>query len=345
MREQAAEICRRIEETLAGKPLNIMHVCGTHESTLTEHGLRTILPDNLNLVMGPGCPVCITPQGDIDAFSELSRTPNVVVAMYGDLLKVPGSETSLIDAGGRYKVVLSPYQAESFATDHPDEKVVFLSIGFETTAPASATVIVTEPPENLLFYSAHRLIPPALIWLLETGEVNVDGFLLPGHVCTIIGTKPFEGIGVPQVVSGFEPLDMLTAILALAEMVSRGETGVVNAYPRAVKPEGNQKAVEVMDMVFEPVDSYWRSFPVIPGSGLKIRKEFEWYDVRHHFDIPEETGDTSETGCRCGEILRGLARPSDCPLHGKVCNPGHPVGPCMVGMEGACKIWYRYGNR
>jgi len=345
MKQQAEAICERIERTLDGRHLDIMHVCGTHEATRSEHGLRSMLPDNLRLVMGPGCPVCITPQGDIDAFIQLSRTPGVTVATYGDLLKVPGSETSLIDAGGKYKVVLSPHQAEGYAIDHPDEKVVFLSIGFETTAPASAAVIVKEPPENLLFYSAHRLIPPALTWLLASGDVNVDGFLLPGHVCTIIGAKPFETVPVSQVVSGFEPLDMLIAILALAEMVVRGETGVVNAYPQAVKPDGNPNAVKILNEVFEPRDAYWRSFPEIPGSGLKIRKKFELYDVRQHFDLPDETGDTSETGCRCGEILRGIAQPSDCPLHGGACTPHHPVGPCMVGMEGACKIWYRYGSR
>ena len=204
MKEQAAAICTRIVRALDGRPLNLMHVCGTHEDAIAQHGLRSLLPANLRLVMGPGCPVCITPQGDIDAFVELSRTPGVLVATYGDLLKVPGSRTSLLDGGGRYKVVQSPHQAARLAADHPNEKVVFLSIGFETTAPATAATLFSGAPDNFLVYSAHRLIPPALRWLLASGEVHVDGFLLPGHVSTIIGTRPYEGMGVPQVIAGFE---------------------------------------------------------------------------------------------------------------------------------------------
>ncbi|MHC1629983.1 MAG: hydrogenase formation protein HypD [Methanoculleaceae archaeon] len=327
---------------LVDRELRLMHICGTHEASIARSGLRSILPPGMTIVMGPGCPVCITPQGEIDAALELAER-GYTIATYGDLLRVPGSKGSLESCGGDVRVVQGIHKAVEIA-GRTDNEVVFISVGFETTAPTVAASMLERPPENFSILSCHRLVPPAMKWLIEEGEAQLDGFILPGHVCTVMGYWQYEEFPVPQVVAGFEPEDILLGLTMLVEMIRRGERGVKNAYPRAVTRDGNRKAQELMERVFEPCDTEWRGFPVIPESGLRLRDEFSEYDAQEKFDL-EIRHVEGASGCICDRVLRGIARPTDCRLFGKACTPGHPVGPCMVSHEGACRIWYLYGGR
>jgi hydrogenase expression/formation protein HypD len=332
------EIAKAINR-LVDREYSFMHICGTHEAAIARSGLRSLLPDDLNIVMGPGCPVCITPQGEIDAALDLVEK-DCTLATYGDLLRVPGTKGSLEESGGDIRVVQGVHKAVEIAKKQ-EREVVFISVGFETTAPTVAAAILQEPPENFSILSLHRLVPPAMKWLLEQGEAKLDGFMLPGHVCTIAGYKEYEQFPVPQVVAGFEPEDILTGLLMLLKQVHESRAEVENAYPRAVCREGNPKAIAMMYRVFEPADVEWRGFPVIPQSGLKLRKDFERYDAEKKFDVVIRHVD-KHTACICDKVLRGIARPTDCKLFGKVCTPRKPVGPCMVSHEGACKIWHMY---
>src|SRR5512136_1637248 len=337
----ATEISRAIHE-LADRPFSFMHICGTHEASIARSGLRSLLPPNLKIVMGPGCPVCITPQGEIDCALELASR-DITLATYGDLLRVPGTKGSLESCGGDVRVVQGVHKAVDIARK-TEKEVVFISVGFETTAPTVAASILTQPPENFSILSCHRIVPPAMKWLLEQGEAKLDGFMLPGHVCTVTGYEDYEQFPVPQVVAGFEPDDILLGLLMLVRQVREGTHRVDNAYPRAVSREGNVKAKKVMYEVFEPSDVEWRGFPVIPGSGLRLKKEFGQYDAQKKFGI-EFRHVTKHSACICDKVLRGLAQPSDCKLFGKVCTPKKPVGPCMVSHEGACKIWHMYQKK
>ncbi|MCQ8893101.1 MAG: hydrogenase formation protein HypD [Methanolinea sp.] len=332
------EIALKLGE-LVDRDLIFMHICGTHEAAISRTGLRRVLPGRLKIVMGPGCPVCITPQGEIDAALDLVKK-GCTVATYGDLLRVPGTSGSLESSGGDVRVVQGVHKAVEIARNTQKE-VVFISVGFETTAPTVAAAILSGPPENFSILSCHRLVPPAMKWLLEQGEARLQGFLLPGHVCTVAGYWEYEQFPVPQVVAGFEPEDILLGLLMLVEQVRKGEARVENAYPRAVTREGNVKAQELMYRVFEPVDAEWRGFPVIPRSGLRLRKEFEQYDAQKKFDITIRHV-TKQTACLCDRVLRGMAEPTECRLFGRACTPRTPVGPCMVSHEGACRIWYTY---
>jgi hydrogenase expression/formation protein HypD len=289
--------------------------------------------------MGPGCPVCITPQGEIDAALELAEK-GCIVATYGDLLRVPGTHGSLESCGGDVRVVQGAHKAAEIARDS-DKEVVFVSVGFETTAPTVAATILSRPPENFSILSCHRLVPPAMRWLLEQGEADLHGFMLPGHVCTVMGYHEYEEFPVPQVVAGFEAEDILLGLLMLAEQVRDGVARVENAYPRAVTREGNVKAQELMYEVFERQDAEWRGFPVIPQSGLKLRPEFAEYDAQQKFGVEfKHVG--KHSACICDRVLRGIAQPTDCKLFSKACTPRNPVGPCMVSHEGACRIWHMY---
>jgi len=335
------EISRKLEE-LVDRDLSFMHICGTHEASIARHGLRTLLPKRLKIVMGPGCPVCITPQGEIDAALELVQK-GCTVATYGDLLRVPGSSGSLESCGGDVRVVQGVHKAVEIA-EQTDKEVVFISVGFETTAPTVAATLLASPPDNFSILSCHRLVPPAMKWLLEQGEANLHGFMLPGHVCTVTGYSDYEQFPVPQVVAGFEPEDILLGLLMLTTQVREGVHRIDNAYPRAVCREGNVRAKEIMYRVFEPCDSEWRGFPVIPGSGLRLREEFSAYDAQKKFDIEVRHVD-KHTACICDKVLRGIAQPSDCRLFDTACSPRRPVGPCMVSHEGACRIWHTYRVR
>ncbi len=349
-------LANRIIEKLKDMNLNLrlMHVCGTHQDTLVRFGLNSMLKEaGVEIRPGPGCPVCVTTAKEIEEAILLARRGKVI-ATFGDMFRVPGERLSLADVkaeGFDVRVVYSITDCISIA-EKTNKDVVFFSIGFETTAPATASVISTRPATNFSILSAHRLIPPAMEALIRMGEMKIDGFINPGHVSTIIGERPYEFISkrykMPQVIAGFEPLDVLIAVYMLAMQIIRGEAKIENEYTRVVKPEGNEKAQQTMSEVFEPFDTSWRGFPVIPGSGLRVRRKFEEYDARKRYEDELSTLDNEfkePAGCRCGEILRGLVYPDECPLFGKACTPRHPVGPCMVSREGSCNIMLRYGER
>ena len=302
------------------------------EQAIAKYGIRSVLPPQLKIVMGPGCPVCITPQGEIDAACELAER-GCIVTTYGDLLRVPGTKTSLEHVSGDVRIVQGAAKAVEIARQNPDKEVVFISV--------VAATLLTNPPENFSILVSHRLVPPAMKWLMAQGEASLDGFILPGHVCAVMGYHEYEAFPVPQVVAGFEPEDILLSLLMIARQVENGEAKVENAYPRVVTREGNVKAQRLMQEVFTPTDVEWRGFPVIPDSGLALKPEFEAFDAQKKFDLVYAKV-TKNSGCICDRVLRGLADPSDCKLYGKACTPRVPVGPCMVSHEGACRIWYQY---
>jgi hydrogenase expression/formation protein HypD len=345
----AARIIRKIKSVSGSKKIKLMHVCGTHEQTITKNGLRALLPGNIEVVPGPGCPVCITPAGEIDRAIRLSRM-GLTITTYGDMLRVPGSTSSLAKEkahGGDIRIVYSPFEAVEIAKKNPDKNIVFLGIGFETTAPMTAQVIKKSPPDNFSVLCSHRLVPPAMELLLK-GGYDIDGFVDPGHVSTIIGTAPYvplsEKYHIPQVISGFEPLDVLMSIFMLLRQIKNNTAEVENEYARVVKPEGNVHARKLMHEVFEPCSKEWRGLPVIADASLKIRADFSEYDAERKFDIELDEGEACGIGCPlCGNILKGLSNPANCELFGKLCTPENPVGACMVSSEGTCNIAYRYG--
>jgi len=334
----------------ADRRLRLVHVCGTHEAAITEHGLRRLLPENVEVLEGPGCPVCVTPTHDIDAAVQMAESGAVVCA-FGDMMRVPGTRRTLAEAragGADVRTVLSAAESATIARQTRRD-VVFFAVGFETTAPMTAAVLLDKPPENLSVLVSHKLIPEAMACLLELPGASIDGFVAPGHVSTIIGATAYEGIAsrfaVPVVVAGFEPLDVLYATALLLRQFHRGTAEVENAFPRAVSWAGNHTALELIRRVFIPCDTHWRGIGVIPNSGLTLRDAWAAYDARTRFDIAGRTGDDVVPGCRCADMLTARAVPTDCPLFGTACTPQTPVGPCMVGAEGACSIWHRYGGR
>jgi hydrogenase expression/formation protein HypD len=348
----------RISRKLAGdiariscKDLRLMEVCGTHTMSIFRSGIRSLLPPTVHLLSGPGCPVCVTDQREIDAFVAISRREEVIVTTFGDLMRVPGSDSSLQAeraAGGDIRVVYSTMDALQVARDHPSRQVVFLGVGFETTAPtiaAGITAAAGEGIENFSVISAHKRVPPALEALMRLDKVRIDGFILPGHVSVIIGLEAyrpfFEKHRIPCVVAGFEPADILQGIRLLVEQAETGAPQLANAYPRAVSAEGNPRAQQVLSTVFEPADATWRGIGVIPGSGLRIREAYAALDAERRFDlqVPEPK---IPKGCSCGEILTGHKTPPECALYRKVCTPTDPVGPCMVSTEGTCAAYFRY---
>ena len=349
------QISRKIVEhikNLNQKQIRLMEVCGTHTTSIFRNGIRSLLPETISLLSGPGCPVCVTAQNEIDAFIELSKFDDVIITTFGDLMRVPGTHSSLQNqrANGRdIRMVYSTFDALEIARKNPEKKVVFLGVGFETTAPTIAASIITANKMNLdnfFVFSAHKVLPPALFTLMESREdTKIDGFLLPGHVSVIIGTKGyqpfFETYQVPCVVAGFEPVDILQAILMLVEQIETGKPKLANGYQRAVTFDGNRKAQTIMQEVFETADANWRGLGVIPLSGLKIKKEFAAFDAQQVFGI--ELGETKDPkGCACGEILLGLKTPPECPLYKRECTPFQPLGPCMVSSEGTCAAYHRY---
>ncbi len=348
-RRLAKSAVEKIESLLEG-PQKIMHVCGTHEYAICKAGIRSLLPPSLELIAGPGCPVCICPSKDIDEAIFLAER-GIILASFGDMLRVPTSQGSLMGIRGKgadVRLVYSPKDSVEVARANPDKEVVFFSIGFETTAPTTASVILDKPPENFSILSSHRLVPPAMEFLLNVKDIGISGFLLPGHVSTIIGTKPYERFSdvyrVPQVVAGFEPLDVLIGTFMLLKQIKNNTPSVENEYTRIVSEEGNLKAQEVMSTAFKTEDASWRGIGIISDSGLVLRKEFEEYDARKKYSdvIPEIDSQDILPGCKCHLVILGKSRPSDCPLFGKVCSPYNPRGPCMVSEEGSCRISFEY---
>jgi hydrogenase expression/formation protein HypD len=314
-----------------------------------QHGIRSLIPEEVEVVAGPGCPVCCVPSREVDECIYLAKK-GVTITTFGDMLRVPGATGSLSDAradGADIRVVYGVNNAVEIAKK-TDREVVFMAAGFETTAPTTASEIVSGPPENFSVLSCHRLIPPALKFLIESGEVNLNALIEPGHVSTIIGTKPYEifseKYGVPQVVAGFNPFDVLIAIYMILKQVKEGKAEVQNEYKRAVREEGNVKAQKLLEEVFYIKSREWRGFPQIPESVYEVRDEFSQFNAREKFDIKVPESPDVVTGCICGPILRGVARPEECKLFREECNPLNPIGACMVSKEGTCNIAYRYGS-
>ena len=346
-RNIAEKLLEKIKK--ANLKLKIMHVCGTHQDTIVKYGLDNLLRKiGIELIQGPGCPVCVTTSEEISKAILLAEKGKTI-ATFGDMIKVPAGKKSLEKVradGADVKIVYSIDDAIKMAKE---KEIIFLGVGFETTAPSTAVSLLKEP-KNFSVLSFHRYIPPALDALLGMGEVKIDGIICPGHVSTIIGMMPYEPIAkkykIPHVIAGFEPLDVLMAVYMIVKQIEEGRYEVENEYIRCVKKEGNLKAKEVLKEVFEPADAKWRGFPVIKQSKMKIKDKFEDFDAdKIYEDLIEDMEVPPEPkGCRCGEVLRGLIYPQDCPLFGRICNPSNPVGPCMVSVEGACNIEYRYKN-
>jgi hydrogenase expression/formation protein HypD len=349
-----ADLARQLAETIrrtSRRPVRLMEVCGTHTVSIFRSGIRSVLPATVSLLSGPGCPVCVTDQAEIDAFIELARQKDVILTTFGDLMRVPGSTSSLQRerAEGRdIRIVYSTVDALTIARTHPGRQVVFLGVGFETTAPTIAAAILTAaqtPLDNFSVISAHKTVPQALEALMALDDVRIDGFILPGHVSVIIGLNAyrpfFDRHRLPCVVTGFEPADILQAIAAIVQQIESDSPRLENAYPRAVTPQGNLKAQKILAEVFEPADVCWRGIGLIPRSGLKICDAYAKFDATRRFalELPEAR---PPKGCACGEILTGKKIPPECVLYKKVCTPMEPVGPCMVSSEGTCAAYYRY---
>lgn len=336
------------------RPITLMEVCGTHTMAIAKSGLRALLPSNFTLLSGPGCPVCVTSQGDIDAVIELAKIPGVILTTFGDMMRVPGTKSSLEREKGRgadIRVVYSPLEAVKIAEANQDKQVVFLGVGFETTAPGVGLSIeeaAQKGLENYFVWSLHKLVPPALKAILSDEEVKLDGLICPGHVSAVIGIEPYQELAeryrCPCVVTGFELQDILEGIYLLVEQIKNGQARAEIQYRRVVKPQGNLEAKKVIDRVFCQVDAIWRGLGTIPKSGLEVAGPYEQFNARKRFDVPF-LAEEEVKGCSCGEVLKGKKRPFECPLFGVSCTPFRPFGPCMVSSEGACAAYYRYSGK
>jgi hydrogenase expression/formation protein HypD len=336
------------------RPWTVMEICGGQTHSILRHGIDQVLPPGLELVHGPGCPVCVTPLETIDRAVVVAARPEVILTSFGDMLRVPGSHGSLLEArsrGADVRVVYSPLEALALARAHPDREVVFLAVGFETTAPGNALAVHAAATAGLANYSqlvSQVLVPPAMTAILESPGNRVQAFLAAGHVCVVTGWRPYEPVaarhGVPIVATGFEPVDILDGLLTAVERLERGQPGVVNRYARAVRPDGNPAALAIVDQVYEVCDRKWRGIGVIPASGLRLRQAYATWDAEAKFAVgaiaPAESAQ-----CIAGTILQGRARPADCAAFGRDCTPQTPLGATMVSSEGACAAWYRYGRR
>ena len=348
----AQQLLRAIE-SIATKPWTIMEVCGGQTHTIVKYGIDEMLPRGIELVHGPGCPVCVTSLETIDRAHAVASHPNVIFCSFGDMLRVPGSRGDLLQLksqGGDIRVVYSPLDAVSIAAANPDKQVVFFAIGFETTAPPNAMAVWTAHRRGLMNFSmlvSHVLVPPSITAILQAPDNRVQGFLGPGHVCTVMGYEEYEPIArryrVPIVITGFEPLDMLEGIFRVISQLEEGRAEVENPYARVVRREGNRASRKLIDDVFEVCDRKWRGVGSIPKSGLKLRYEYRAHDAARLFEV--EAIDTQEPAvCISGEVLRGLKKPHQCPAFGTACTPENPLGATMVSAEGACAAYYAYGR-
>ncbi|MBN1580682.1 MAG: hydrogenase formation protein HypD [Anaerolineae bacterium] len=337
------------------RPLQFMEFCGGHTHAIFKFGLRQLLPESVHLRSGPGCPVCVTSATDIERSIAQAHIPGIILTTFGDMMRVPGSDSttahSLQEArasGADIRIVYSPLDALDIAQQHPDKSIIFVGVGFETTAPTiAATILQAEAQQvpNFYVHCLHKLTPPATRAILDAGEVKLDGIIGPGHVTTIIGADAWrflpEQYGIPCAIAGFESLDILRAVAALLRMNASGCPDVENTYGRSVQTEGNRVAQQMMEQVFEIDKAEWRGFGTIPNSGLALRDTFAHRDAACTFPVDIEPA-TEPKGCRCGEVLRGVIDPADCPLFRRVCSPRNPIGPCMVSNEGACAAHYHY---
>ena len=348
------KLARGLIETihrLAPEHATLMEVCGTHTVAIARNGIRDLMPEGLRLASGPGCPVCVTCNRDIDTVIALARIPNVTITTFGDMTRVPGSTSSLRAeqaAGRSVEIVYSPLDALAFAKAHPEREVVFVGVGFETTTPLVAMAIKRAKAmglSNFTVFAAHKNMPGALELLVGDPTLELDALILPGHVSTIIGAEPYrflaEKYGIPGVITGFEPVDVLQGIAMLVRQLHEGRAEIEIAYARGVMPEGNPVALAAIDEVFETCTATWRGLGDIPGSGYRIRDEFADFDAVRRFE-PDVEPTRDPKGCRCGDVLRARIAPNECPLFRTVCTPENPVGPCMVSSEGSCAAYYRY---
>lgn len=353
---RSSEAARALVDSLRRRshaPVRMMEFCGGHTVSVFRYGLRQLMPESVTLVSGPGCPVCVTANADLDKAIAFAQVEDAIVTTFGDMFKVPGSRQSLQQAkaeGADIRMVYSTLDALAMARQNPGRPVIFLGIGFETTAPTVAASVAAAKEEGLTNYfvhSMHKVCPPILEAILSSGTVNLQGLICPGHVSAITGAKMFQPVaekwGIPCVISGFEPVDLLQAVDMLVAQVEAGESKVEIAYSRGVTWDGNVHAQRLLDRVFEPAAADWRGVGVVPGSGLRLREEFAAHDAEAAFDV--DPGPTIEAkGCICGNVLLGTATPADCKLFRSVCTPESPVGPCMVSSEGSCSAWYKYSE-
>ncbi|MBK8901657.1 MAG: hydrogenase formation protein HypD [Anaerolineaceae bacterium] len=353
-----AEVARRLTQEIArlsgGRPLQVMEVCGGHTHTIYKHGVEDLLPENIDLVHGPGCPVCVLPMGRIDDAITIAKTEGVIFTTFGDMMRVPGSQGSLLDAkaaGADVRFVYSPLDALKIARQNPDKEVVFFAIGFETTAPSTAVTLLRAQAENTPNFSVfcnHVTIIPAMKAILDSPDLRLVGFIGPGHVSMVIGMRPYEFVardyGKPVVIAGFEPLDIIQSTYQIVQQMSQGRAEVENQYSRVVRPNGNVKALEVMARTMELRPFFeWRGLGFITHSALKLRSEFAAWDAELKFEVPGlRVADPK--ACQCGEVLKGVIKPWECRVFGTACTPETPIGTCMVSPEGACAAYFNYGR-
>jgi len=325
------------------RKVKIMNVCGSHEHTIAFSGMRSLMPGNLEIIPGPGCPVCVCPESDIINAINLSKKDDVILLTYGDMLRVPTKHGSIRSDGKNYRMVSSPFEAIRIAKSNPEKNIVFFSIGFETTTAPAAAILETGIPGNLFILSSHRLTPRIMELLVHDKDIGIDGFIAPGHVSAIVGSKAWdifpEKYGIPTVVAGFEADNLLLGILEILNQLKDGKARTGNVYRSVVRPEGNTLAQKIIYKFFEVSDVNWRGIGHVPGSGLELKDEFSGMDAKKAFGL-EDVKEEKVPGCICGEIVLGKAYPSECSLFKKVCSPQKPKGPCMVSSEGACNIWF-----
>ncbi|MEW6213581.1 MAG: hydrogenase formation protein HypD [Nitrospirota bacterium] len=348
--EKAVSVIRSIP---LAHPVKIMHVCGTHENVISRFGIRDLLPKDVTVIAGPGCPVCVCPAQDIELARELATDRGVILTTFGDMMRVSSIKGSLSDAkaeGGDVRVVYSPFDSIRVAEENPDREVVLFSVGFETTACGVATTVQSVRRDNISFLISHRLIPPALELLLGVGDLHIDGFILPGHVTTVMGLGEYklfpEAYRMPVVSTGFEPVDVLIGVFMVLRQIKEKRARCENAYPRAVREGGNPKAKEAIADVFDVVSAYWRGIGRVPRSGLTLKEKYRDKDARYRFGLSDsEPGIDLNPGCSCHLIMIGKIDPPGCPLFNTTCTPQTPYGPCMVSIEGTCNTWYSYRKK
>jgi hydrogenase expression/formation protein HypD len=348
----------RLHEAAAARArrrLAFMEVCGTHTMNAHRCGLHSLLPPNVSLLSGPGCPVCVTAPADIDSMIELAQRPDVIVCTYGDMLRVIGSGGMNLEGarsgGAKVRVVYSALDAVRVAASAPDQQVVFVAVGFETTAPASAALVLAAADQelnNLTLLVSHKRIVPAMLALTENGDAKIDGFLCPGHVAAVIGSSPFNAVvrraALPCVIAGFGDSQICDALTALAELTVQREARLLNLYREAVRPWGNRVAMNLVRRVFRAADATWRGLGELPASGFVLRHDYQRFDAKGRFGLTEARNVPEPRGCRCGDVITGRCRPSDCGLFGRNCTPVHAIGPCMVSSEGTCQAWFKYAR-